>query len=137
MADDQTAVSQWKPEDAVKNLKERIRLEFASMIPDQQFAAMVRSVIDDFLKIKESGYQRDRKSDFDSVVISELTEATKMEVKKFLASSSWQGKWDPLLNRNGVSEAIGNILQEKGTLILNAWIGQAIQEVIRQLQYNR
>lgn len=122
-----TEIAPWKPEDAVKNLKDRIRLEFASMIPDEQFAAMVRSVINDFLKEKESGWQRDRKSDFDQVVIGALTEATKEEATKFLQSSDWRGKWDPSLNRNGVSEAIAKILEEKGTTILNAWIGQSIQ----------
>lgn len=129
-------ITPWKPEDAVAQLKERIRLEFAQMIPADQFTAMVRAVITEFTNKKGTGYvQRDKVSDFDQVVINELSEATKTEVQKFLNGPEWKGRWAADgIGGMEASERIGQLLKEHGATILNNWIGQAIQQVLTQLQ---
>lgn len=132
------AITTWKPEDAVAQLKERIRLEFAQMIPAEQFAAMVQSVIIEFTEKREVGYRVNKVSSFDQVVIDELSEATKIEVQKFIKGPQWTGRWtDNGRGGQEASERIGQLLQEHGPKILNNWIGQAMQHIIQQLQFTR
>ena len=131
-------ITQWKPEDAIKSVRDKIRAEFVNLIPPDVFTKMVEAEIKAFTAEKPSGsgygYNSERRpSDFASVVISVLTEETKAEVKKLLESASWCEQWNGQANEP--SARVKEILAERGPDILNSVLQNLLANSI-QLSVN-
>lgn len=132
-------IAQWKPEDAIKSVRDKIRAEFVNLIPPDVFTKWVEAEIKAFTADKptSSGYgyrsEERRPSDFASVVISVLTEETKTEIKKLLESPDWREQW----NGKGQepSKRVKEILAEHGPEIINTVLQNLLANSI-QLSVN-
>lgn len=124
-------VAEWKPEDAVNAVRDRIRAEFVSLIPAETFTQMVIAEINKFTQEESrnsSGYSY-RTSSFRETVIDVLRESTREEVKKLLAQPEWREYWDG--GAQTASKMVKEILAENGEQIIRQFLanllGQAMQ----------
>ena len=127
-------VTVWNAATAAENLKQRIRLEFIAMFPEDQFKKLIEAEITSFMTTKDRGYVTNRTSDFHEVVSKYLEEITKEELRKVLLSPEWQG----VIGSDGerVSEAMSKIIAEKGPEIMLNTFRNTLQNAIQNAAYH-
>lgn len=79
----------------INNVRDRIKMTFASLIPDEQWTSMIQVEVDKFFKIKDQTHHEvKRVSDFTSLVVDVLKEHASDRIQEFLekyASDVWHG----------------------------------------------
>ena len=132
-----TEIKPFDPQEAMNNIKLRIKSTFVEMIPDEQWNAMVKKEVDDFFREKDRGYSNKREyfSDFQLLTKQALEEEGKARLKAFLTSPEFQVIWDNnghLICSKAVEEMIVN---NSGAIMINMFGGMFTQ-MIHQFSQN-
>jgi len=113
----------YDPAKLMEMVRDRIRATYVSLIPDDQWTAMVKREVDLFFEEKnETTYGTTRSSRFKDVVFSELEKVAKEKVKEELAKLSegfWTGEVSPQVQKLWVDNM--------GAIVANVF-GRAIQQ---------
>lgn len=110
-------------------VKEKIKKDFAGMIPDEAWDQLVKDAVQSFIK-----------NDLQALVKAELTVELKKRMAAHFCSPQWEGEWDS--NANGgngakkASEEMSKILAANIPAVIEALLGNAMQSVKEQIRYN-
>lgn len=114
--------------DFADRVKEKIKRDFAGMIPDDTWDKLVKDAVDSFIK-----------TDLQTVVKAELTVEVKKRLDEIFYSADWQAKWDCNANGgNGAmlgSDAVNKILADNIPLVIQSLLGSSMQYVAEQIRY--
>lgn len=126
------------PAAAVNAIRDRIRGAMLDIIPTEQWDALIKAEMHAFMndRVTGSGYnQNTYPSGFKKIVHEMLEEDAKARVKALLSSPEWQAKWTGSGGDTEASDAVKAYVTANAGAILNAWVGNAIQQVVQQMQY--
>lgn len=116
-------VQKFDPSTLMQGVKDRIKSEFVSLIPDEQWQQMIKSEVDKFFKETETGYSnRTYASEFGILVRNLLTEEAKKRMAEYFSSQEFAGKW-----QNGQQAASKEIermfIENSGAILANMFGG--------------
>lgn len=100
---------------------DRIKAQFAELIPEDAWKAIIDQATTDFLKV-----------DLPKMIKDELAAQLKERVKSALAS-----QWDGDTGKQIAGEVVATTIKEHGHLIVNAMIGSFVQQLADQLRFQR
>jgi hypothetical protein len=117
-------IQKFDPATLMQGVKDRIKSEFVSLIPDEQWTEMVKKEIDNFFAQKEAGYSSNRvyASDFGILVRNTLNEEAKKRLADYLDTPEFNTTW----GNNGLpiaSEAVKQMMIENSGVILQNMFG--------------
>jgi len=129
-------VQKFDAEDAMKQIKDKIKSAFVEMIPDEQWNAMVKTEIDNYFKVDyRDGYRNSiRFSTFQQDVHSELEILVKEKVKEHLTTY-----FAPAYNSKGyivANENVEKFIKENVGNLMTTMIGTMIQQTMLNAGYN-
>lgn len=125
----ENAVTPYDPDKLMDSVKARIRSEFAVLIPDQAWSALVKKSVDSFFERKSNGYSSEKiPSDFEQLVSKLFYEDASRRIKAVLEGPEWQSRWDG--TGNMVSEAVAKLIKENVSEIVTRLLGSAMQSVV-------
>lgn len=113
------------PSDFQKAVADKIKGEFAAMVPDDQWKGLVKKHVDDFLNGKGDGTLH-------AIVVKELTAKSEEMLKQYFSGSDWNFQWNGA--KNIASEKIRNIILENIPLIVTSLIADSSQRVFENIQ---
>ncbi len=128
-------IKPWNPDDAINQIKDRIRSEFAALIPDEQWKAMVSSAIKEFLQDTTDQYGRGKQAGVKEVVNAVLREEIKKQLADFLNSAEWRDEWKD--GEYGPGKAVKEIIEANATNIIKSIMGNAMQSFVNGLNIRR
>lgn len=133
MAEETKAVVKFDPSTLMEGVRDRVKATFVALIPDEAWDQMVKKEIDDWMKIRERGFNtREHYSDFSVVVRSEMRKRAVETVKKILGEFE-EYNWDDR-SRLKVNESIQKMVLENADMILLGVIGNMVQGSINDLK---
>jgi hypothetical protein len=102
-----------------EKIKGRIRSEFVDLIPDEMWAAMVQSVVNEFTRDKVSPYDRHKTepSPLAALIRSEIEAICKEKIAEELRKH--QATWDGYGQRT-VNEATAQMIRDQTPILLAA-----------------
>lgn len=119
---------------AMKNVREKIKDTFVSLIPDEQWNDMVKKEVDEYFKPKDEGYNnRTQSSSFTRDVHQVLFEEVKVRVKEYL-TANFTNTW----NNKGVmvcDAKVEEFINNNAGKILADMIGTTIVNALQQAGY--
>ena len=120
---------------ALKNVKEKIKDAFVSLIPDDQWNSMVKLEIDRYFKEESEGYgERGRSSSFTKDVHSVLSDEVKTRVRQYL-NDNFSSVW----NSNGVpicDNKVNEFIEQNAGKVLQNMIGDMFRMALSNTGYN-
>lgn len=129
-------LAKFDPSTLMQGVKDRIKSEFVSLIPDEQWNEMVQKEINDFFKEKETGYSnRNYASDFSILVRDELKAETKKRLAEYFTSSDFVATWSQYGLPNA-SKAVQEMMIENSGIIISQFFGGMFQSMLQQYAYN-
>lgn len=129
----ENTVAQYDPDKLMDSVKARIRSEFAALIPEQAWTALVKKSVDSFFEKKRRQYSSEESpSDFESLVAKLFYEDASRRIKAVLEGPEWASRWTG--SEQMVSEAVGKLVKENVAEIVNRLLGNAIQSVVTGMQ---
>lgn len=131
------AKKQWNPNDVVETVKDRIRDQFVSLIPEDVFRKMVQTEIAEFMSSRERRYNSERQlSPLQETIISELMAAAKEEVMKLIndPASDWKAFWNGNSGKEEAGKNIKKFMLENSAEIIERTIGGMFQRVLGNMQ---
>jgi len=115
--------------EAMLNVKDRIKDAFVSLIPDEQWNEMVKKEIDSYFLVREEGYgERGRSSSFTKTVHSVLELEVKERVKTYLTenfNNVWYDSGVPVCNAK-----VEEFISKNAGKILTDMIGGTMQQIL-------
>jgi hypothetical protein len=124
----ETTIEKYDPSKLMEMVRDRIRATYVSLIPEEQWAQMVKKEIDSFFAEKNISYDsRGIISDFKTVVYSELEKKTREEAKKYLESIS-HTEWNDGKYKAG--EFVKQLFIEKSGEMFLSIMGSMVQNAI-------
>lgn len=127
-------VKKFDVNEAMKNVKDRIKDAFVTLIPDEQWNEMVKKEIDTYFQKNEERYDnRSYRSDFTRDVHSVLQQEVKERVKKYLTenfNSVWSANGTQICN-----EKVEEMVTKNAGKILADMIGATIQQTLLNAGY--
>lgn len=129
-------VSTYDPAKLMDAVRDRIKAEFVSLIPEDAWKKLVDAEVKKFFETTaDNGYSQNRTfpSPFGKIVWEELDKETRVRVKALLESSEWAEEWDGQGGRRA-SETVKKLITEKSGEILTNVIGGAIQQTIEAMR---
>lgn len=116
-------VQKFDPTMLMQGVKDRIKSEFVSLIPDEQWSQMIKKEADDFFREKETGYSnRNYASDFGILVRDELRKEAQKRLSEYLNSAEfsvmYQEHGQPI-----ASQKVKELMIENSGLILQNMFG--------------
>lgn len=109
--------------DFAAKVREKVKRDFAGMIPDDAWDKLVQDAVTSFIK-----------DDLKNVVVGELTTEIKKRLQEFFHGSEWTEQW----NANGTktaSDKVKEIVRENVPGIVEAAIGMTMQALVNDLRY--
>lgn len=86
------------PSQFVDKLRERIRSTLGELIPDDQWAAMMKAETERFFNRSREGsgyFARERQSDFQDIAVAVIADETRARFKAYFESSEdWRMRWN-------------------------------------------
>jgi hypothetical protein len=120
--------------EAMKNVKDKIKDAFVTLIPDEQWNEMVKKEIDSYFKQTEARYDnRQYVSDFTRDVHSVLQQEVKNRVKTYLNdnfNATWYDNGVPVCNAK-----VEEMITKNAGKILSDMIGGTIQMALQGAGY--
>jgi len=119
-------VQKFDPSTLMQGVKDRIKATFVSLIPDEQWEQMVKKEVDDFFNTKDREYNnRNRYSDFQAIVRTELEAEARKRLLDYISSPDfntvWQGSGLPV-----ATEFVKNmVVENSGAILSNFYAGMA------------
>lgn len=121
--------------EAMKNVKDKIKDAFITLISDEQWNEMVKKEIDFYFQKKEERYDnRNSSSDFTKDVHSVLQQEVKDIVKQYLNdnfNATWYDNGVPICNAK-----VEEMITKNAGKILSDMIGGTIQMAIQNAGYS-
>lgn len=111
--------------DFAAKVKEKVKRDFAGMIPEDAWDRLVEDAVQSFIK-----------DDLEKLVKEELRTECAARLKKFFETPEWTDQWDSVRGGNArlASERVRELMKEHTTDIVNAVMGSAYQSVINDLR---
>lgn len=120
--------------EAMKNVKDKIKDAFVTLIPDEQWNEMVKKEIDSYFQKKQEGYgERGYSSSFSKDVHSVLQQEVKDRVKQYLNenfNATWYDNGVPVCNAK-----VEEMITKNAGKILSDMIGGTIQMALQGAGY--
>jgi len=133
MTDESKAIEKFDPSTLMDGVKDRVKATFVALIPDEAWDQMVKKEIDDWMRIRERGYNsREHISDFALVVQNEMKKRAIETVKKIIEEFEVYN-WDDQ-GRKVVHENIQKMILEHADGILLGIVGSMIQQTVNELK---
>ena len=132
-------VQKFDPSTLMQGVKDRIKSEFVSLIPDDQWSQMIQKESDDFFRQKETGYSSNRQyaSDFGILVRDELRKEAQKRLAEYLSSP----EFNTMYGEHGqpvAAQKVKELIVENSGLILQNMFGGMfsimIQDFANQLR---
>jgi hypothetical protein len=140
MTDVPAVVTPFDPKALGDQLKDKIHVDIASLMPDEMWAELLQGEINSFLtkRTERHGYNNQNErvvpSRLSTIVESILTEMTKAKVKELLSGPDWVSFWDGTEQKAGAE--IKKLVVENADKILGNVLQSSIQAAVEQMQYN-
>lgn len=129
-------VEKFDPSKLMQGVKDRIKSEFVSMIPDDQWSQMIEKEITEFFRTKESGYNhRVFVSDFSILVYDILKEECRKRMKEYLEGEEFQSVWNNS-GRPQASEFIKKLFIDNSGEMLNNFFSSMFQSHLEYMRNN-
>lgn len=112
-------IQKFDPSTLMQGVKDRIKSEFVSLIPEEQWASMVQKEIDEFFMPRTQDYVRPNWSHFSLMVKQCLEEEAKKRMVEYLSSEEFQVIW---VNHGSTTIATAvekMIVNNSGEIIVN------------------
>jgi hypothetical protein len=120
--------------EAMKNVKDKIKDAFVTLIPDEQWNEMVKKEVDSYFQVKQEGYgERGSSSSFTKDVHSVLGQEVKDRVKQYL-TENFNNTW----SNNGIlvcNAKVEEMITKNAGKILSDMIGGTIQMAMQNAAY--
>lgn len=120
--------------EAMKNVKDKIKDAFVTLIPDEQWNEMVKKEVDSYFQQKQEGYgERGYSSSFTKDVHSVLQQEVKDRVKQYLNenfNNTWYDNGVPVCNTK-----VEEMITKNAGKILSDIIGGTIQMALQGAGY--
>lgn len=114
--------------DFAARVKEKVKRDFAGMIPDDAWDKLVKESVESFIK-----------NDLDALVKKELAAEVSGRLAKYFQTEEWQGQWDYKGNGGQGSETaskkVKELIAENMPVVIEALLGNAIQAIVNDLRY--
>lgn len=126
-------VEKFDPSKLMEGIKDRIKATFASMIPDDQWDAMIKKVVDDYFNSRsENWHEKRRTSNFEDLAYNLLQEETKSRIAAFLktdgfVTDTWKSFGPPVITEKVKKMFIEN----SGEIFMNV-LGGTFQAMMQQ-----
>ena len=131
----ENSIQKFDPTTAMVTIKEQIKNTFASLIPEEQWEAMVKKEIDSYFEEKAEVYDtRGRSSTFTKDVHTLLAEEVKSRTKVYLTGPDFQTTWV----HNGISTCnikVEEMITKNAGKILADMIGGTISMALNNAGY--
>jgi hypothetical protein len=130
-------VQKFDPSTLMQGVKDRIKSEFVSLIPDEQWSQMVEKEVNDFFKEKETGYSNSRMyaSDFGILVREELRKEAQKRLTDYIGSLLF----DKTYGQYGApitSQKVKELMVENGGLMLQNMFGGMFSAMLSEFSQN-
>lgn len=113
--------------DFASKVKEKIKKDFADMLPDEAWDKLVREAVDGFIK-----------TELDAFIKAELATEVRSRLKSFFESPEWTGQWqwNAANNHNyeNASARVSLIIKENIPLIIESIMAGAMQNAVNMLR---
>ena len=110
--------------DIQARLREKIKVEFSGLVPDEQWDEIVRSAVSDFLK-----------TDLEAAVRHELGEEVARRIGDFFDSPEWIQHWQSD-GTYAAGEKVREIVKENAANLVGIMVGSALQTCISEVRRN-
>lgn len=105
---------------SVKQLvTDRIKAQFAELIPEDAWKAVVEQATAEFLRV-----------DLPKLIKDELATTLRERVKAELSDA-----WDPNTGSRVAGEVVATVIKEHSHVIVNAMVGNFVQEIVNAARY--
>jgi hypothetical protein len=108
--------------DFADRVKEKVKKDFAGMIPDNAWDQLVEKAVKEFIE-----------KDLQAVVKEELDKDVRVRIRKYLMSDEWSQQYDGK-GRNMVSREVSRLISENLPAIIESAIGGAMQGIVNDLR---
>jgi len=128
-------IQKFDPAQLMQGVRDRIKSTFVSLIPDDQWEAMVKKESDGFFREKEINphvNNRQYKFDFQLLVRDELHKEAQARMKKYLESPEFSDTWDNHGN-TVASKAVKDMFIENSGQILAGFFAGMFQNALGQI----
>lgn len=116
-------VKKFDPSTLMQGVKDRIKSEFVSLIPDEQWSEMIKKEAQSFFHERETGYSnRQYASDFGILVRDELRKEAQKRLSEYLSSEEFNTIYDGY-GQPITSEAVKKLIIENSGLMLQNMFG--------------
>lgn len=124
-------IEKFDPATLMDGVRNRIKATFISLIPDDQWGAMVKKEVDAFFQQKDTWNNSSRSyvSDFQTLVKQTLDAEAKRRVAEYFASPEFEVTWDTN-GRPIVNEQIKKLLIENSGEILANMMGSMFASML-------
>lgn len=109
--------------DFAAKVKEKIKRDFAGMIPDDAWDKLVTDAVATFIKNELGGLVR-----------AELTEEVKGRLRAMFQEEGWRQQWDGR-GKETAGEKVKELIRENIPLIVETALQGAMQNVVNDLHY--
>ena len=125
-------IQKYDPTSIMKDVTDRVKATFATLIPDEKWQEMVQGCVDEFFKRKSNSYSgSSTESKFENLMNELIKEEAKMQIQKFL--SSYQGvEWE-----NGhlkASEKLEKLIKENASTLMQGLLSNVFSQLIYDMK---
>lgn len=123
----------YDPRDLIQMVKDRVKAEYVSMIPDDQWEQMIQREVDEFFQVRNQGYDQRRCSDFQNIVREELNKKAREETIKLI-----EEKYPQMYSNlsEGIDNAMFKFIGEKGGELFAMTIYNNLISVLESFKNN-
>lgn len=130
-------IVKFNPNDLAEQLRAKIRVELADLMPKEVWDKLLSTEIDKFLNDQKPNvsYQGRAKipSGLSQVVQEELGTMMREKIRDLLKTQEWAGYWDS--QNQVIGTKVEELIIKNAPNIIQKLLENAIQEVIKNLQY--
>ena len=122
----------YDPSKLMDSVAAKIRAEFAGLIPEEHWRALVKKAVDGFFERRDRGYNQDKTSDFELLVLECVRKDAAQRIAKYLEGPEWVAQWDGA--HKTVSEAVDAIVKKNAHEFINAMVGGLVQSLVEEMR---
>lgn len=115
------AVTPFDPTSLAQQLKDKVKAEFGSLVPDEAWDQLIQAQVDAFIK-----------NDLPKLIQEELKAETKKRLAAFFARPEWAAQWNTEgESYYGASKALSRAVNDNIGTITQAFIGQLVGSTVQ------
>lgn len=125
-------VQKFDPSTLMQGVRDRIKSEFVSLIPDEQWSEMIKKECENFFQEKEAGYgNRIYASDFQILVRDELRKEVQNRLATYLKSPEFNTTYDTY-GKPIASQKVKELMIDNAGIILQNMFGGMFQTMLSE-----